>query len=64
MSMCLRMGATLQVKIGTVAASKESEPEKAETRQKVEEDRKPQIEAAIVRVMKSRRVLDHNNVVR
>ncbi|CAH9084542.1 unnamed protein product [Cuscuta europaea] len=52
-----------KVKIGTVVAQKESEPEKHETRQRVEEDRKPQIEAAIVRIMKSRRVLDHNNVV-
>ncbi|MCO5592501.1 hypothetical protein L7F22_046504 [Adiantum nelumboides] len=52
-----------KVKIGTVAAQKETEPEKQETRQKVEEDRKPQIEAAIVRIMKSRRVLDHNNIV-
>ncbi|XXG38965.1 hypothetical protein AAC387_Pa01g0047 [Persea americana] len=52
-----------KVKIGTVAAQKESEPEKQETRQRVEEDRKPQIEAAIVRIMKSRRVLDHNNIV-
>lgn len=31
---------------------RESEGEKAETREKVEEDRKPQIEAAIVRIMK------------
>mmetsp|Transcript_24773 Transcript_24773/g.34140 ORF Transcript_24773/g.34140 Transcript_24773/m.34140 type:complete len:740 (-) Transcript_24773:166-2385(-) len=53
----------MKVKIGTVAAHKESEPEKIETRQKVEEDRKPQIEAAIVRIMKARRVLDHNNIV-
>ncbi|CAA0822293.1 Cullin-3A [Striga hermonthica] len=52
-----------KVKIGTVVAQKESEPEKQETRQRVEEDRKPQIEAAIVRIMKSRRVLDHNNII-
>ena len=52
-----------QIKIGTVSAQKESEPEKAETRHKVEEDRKPQIEAAIVRIMKSRRVLEHNHIV-
>jgi cullin 3 len=52
-----------KVKISTVVAQKESEPEKQETRQRVEEDRKPQIEAAIVRIMKSRRVLDHNNIV-
>ena len=52
-----------KVKIGTVVAQRESEPENQETRQRVEEDRKPQIEAAIVRIMKSRRVLDHNNIV-
>nr|XP_017236635.1 PREDICTED: cullin-3A [Daucus carota subsp. sativus] len=52
-----------KIKIGTVVAQKESEPEKQETRQRVEEDRKPQIEAAIVRIMKSRRVLDHNNII-
>jgi len=53
----------VKVKIGTVVAQKESEPEKQETRQRVEEDRKPQIEAAVVRIMKSRRVLDHNSIV-
>ncbi|THU59051.1 hypothetical protein C4D60_Mb03t20900 [Musa balbisiana] len=37
----------IKVKTGTVAAQKESEPEKQETRQRMEEDRKPQIEAAI-----------------
>ncbi|KEH24997.1 cullin 3B [Medicago truncatula] len=52
-----------KVKIGTVVAQRETEPENIETRQRVEEDRKPQIESAIVRVMKSRRVLEHNNVI-
>ncbi|KAG7671586.1 hypothetical protein KSW81_003717 [Nannochloris sp. 'desiccata'] len=52
-----------KVKIGTVAAQRENETERGETRERVEEDRKPQIEAAIVRVMKSRRVLGHNDVV-
>lgn len=51
------------MKIGLVSSQKETEPEKQETREKIEEDRKPQIEAAIVRIMKSRRVLDHNNIV-
>jgi cullin 3 len=45
------------VKIQQVAARGESEPERKETRQKVDEDRKHEIEAAIVRIMKSRKVL-------
>ncbi|KAG2493302.1 hypothetical protein HYH03_008438 [Edaphochlamys debaryana] len=53
----------IKVKISTVAATKEGENEKAETRQKVEEDRKPQIEAAIVRIMKARQRLDHNTII-
>lgn len=44
-----------RVKIQTVAAKGESEPEHKETRSKVEEDRKHEIEAAIVRIMKSRK---------
>jgi hypothetical protein len=32
-----------KVKIGTVSAQRETEPEKVETRHKVEEDRKPQV---------------------
>lgn len=43
------------VKIQTVAAKGESEPERRETRSKVDEDRKHEIEAAIVRIMKSRK---------
>lgn len=53
----------VKVKISTVAATKEGEVEKAETRHKVEEDRKPQIEAAIVRIMKARQRLDHNTII-
>jgi len=50
-------------KVGTVSAQRESEAEKAETRQKVDEDRKPQIEAAIVRIMKSRKSMEHNALI-
>ena len=45
------------------ALQRENESEKAETREKVEEDRKPQIEAAIVRIMKSRKRLGHNELI-
>lgn len=38
-----------------MAAKGESEPERKETRSKVDEDRKHEIEAAIVRIMKSRK---------
>ncbi|KAH1059725.1 hypothetical protein AAZX31_02G100900 [Glycine max] len=54
-----------RVKIGTVVAQNESEPEKLETRrQQVEEEgRRSQIEAVIVRIMKSRKKLDHSNLM-
>ncbi|XP_052783595.1 cullin-3-like [Mya arenaria] len=53
-----------RVKIQTVAASKgEAEPERRETRTKVDEDRKHEIEAALVRIMKSRKSLLHNQLV-
>lgn len=45
------------MKIQTVAAKGESEPERKETRNKVDEDRKHEIEAAIVRIMKARKRL-------
>eukprot|EP00735_Rhodelphis_limneticus_P003067 TRINITY_DN1427_c0_g1::TRINITY_DN1427_c0_g1_i1::g.27310::m.27310 TRINITY_DN1427_c0_g1::TRINITY_DN1427_c0_g1_i1::g.27310 ORF type:complete len:751 (+),score=125.08,sp/Q9ZVH4/CUL3A_ARATH/51.70/0.0,Cullin/PF00888.17/7.9e-181,Cullin_Nedd8/PF10557.4/9.5e+02,Cullin_Nedd8/PF10557.4/1.3e-29,TrmB/PF01978.14/0.89,TrmB/PF01978.14/43,DUF739/PF05339.6/7.3e+02,DUF739/PF05339.6/0.22,DUF739/PF05339.6/5.8e+02,HTH_20/PF12840.2/9.4e+03,HTH_20/PF12840.2/0.11,Rrf2/PF02082.15/2.1e+03,Rrf2/PF02082.15/2.3e+03,Rrf2/PF02 len=53
----------VRFKIMTVAATKETETEKTETRAKVDDDRKPQIEAAIVRIMKSRKVVDHNILI-
>jgi len=52
-----------KVRVGTVSAAREGEHERVETHHRVEEDRKPVIEAAIVRVMKSRRSLDHNALV-
>eukprot|EP00914_Ancora_sagittata_P003971 GHVO01008697.1.p1 GENE.GHVO01008697.1~~GHVO01008697.1.p1 ORF type:complete len:170 (+),score=25.70 GHVO01008697.1:2-511(+) len=52
-----------RVKIQTVAAKGESEPERKETRNKVEEDRKHEIEAAIVRIMKARKQMKHNVLV-
>ncbi|KAL1123778.1 hypothetical protein AAG570_001551 [Ranatra chinensis] len=52
-----------RVKIQTVAAKGESEPERKETRNKVDEDRKHEIEAAIVRIMKARKRMAHNTLV-
>ncbi|KAK6754967.1 hypothetical protein RB195_013752 [Necator americanus] len=52
-----------RIKVQLVTFKGETEPEKKETRSKVEDDRKHEIEAAIVRVMKSRKVLDHNNLI-
>ncbi|XP_041483439.1 cullin-3-like [Lytechinus pictus] len=52
-----------RVKIQTVAAKGESEPERKETRTRVDEDRKHEIEAAIVRIMKSRKKMQHNVLV-
>uniref|UniRef100_A0A3P9MC67 Cullin-3 n=1 Tax=Oryzias latipes TaxID=8090 RepID=A0A3P9MC67_ORYLA len=53
-----------RVKIQTVVAKQgESDPERKETRQKVDDDRKHEIEAAIVRIMKSRKKMQHNVLV-
>jgi len=52
-----------KIHIGSIRATKESEPEKNATRARVEEDRKPTIEAAIVRIMKARKRLDINTIV-
>lgn len=52
-----------RVKIQTVLAKGEMEPERKETRSKVDEDRKHEIEAAIVRIMKARKKRPHNLLV-
>ncbi|KAF1752597.1 hypothetical protein GCK72_019152 [Caenorhabditis remanei] len=52
-----------RVKVQMVTGKVETEPEIKETRQKVEDDRKLEVEAAIVRIMKARKRLNHNNLV-
>ncbi len=49
-----------RVKIQTVAARGESEPERKSTYERVDEDRKHEIEAAIVRILKDRKIMQHN----
>ena len=53
----------IRVKINTVSTKGESDPERQETRFKVDDDRKHEIEAAIVRVMKARKKMQHNLLV-
>ncbi|KAJ1423621.1 Winged helix-like DNA-binding domain superfamily [Sesbania bispinosa] len=54
-----------EVKLGPIVAipQTESEIERLEAPQRVEENRKPQIDAAIMRIMKSRKQLDHENMI-
>lgn len=51
-----------RIRIVAVAA-KETEVELKDTREKVDEDRKHHIEAAIVRIMKARKVMEHSNLI-
>ncbi|RIB05755.1 Cullin [Gigaspora rosea] len=52
-----------RIKIQTVASKVETEGERKDTREKVEEARKHQTEAAIVRIMKDRKTMDHNLLI-
>ncbi|XP_067950134.1 cullin-3-like [Watersipora subatra] len=52
-----------KIKIMAITAKGESEPERKETRVKVDDDRKYEIEAAIVRVMKARKRMQHNLLI-
>ncbi|KAH9980898.1 Cullin protein neddylation domain-containing protein [Lactifluus volemus] len=55
---------TLQkIKISTVAARIESGEERRETQDRVEEERRFQTDACIVRIMKSRKHMTHNDLV-
>lgn len=52
-----------KVKILTVASKVETDSERSQTVEKVEEERKFELDAAIVRIMKSRKSLSHNELV-
>lgn len=52
-----------KIRVGGAAGAKEEPAELSKTREKVEEDRKHQIEAALVRIMKSRKTLSHNELI-
>ncbi|KAF9426798.1 Cullin-3 [Podila epigama] len=52
-----------RIKIQTVASKVESVAELKETKERVDDARNHMAEAAIVRVMKNRKTLDHNNLV-
>jgi len=53
----------IRIKIPTILKQKENDIEKKYTRAKIDDDRKPQIDAVIVRIMKSRKELDHVNLL-
>ena len=52
-----------RIRIQAISVKGESEPERRETRTKIDEDRKHEIEAAIVRIMKARKKLSFSNLV-
>ncbi|KAI6240791.1 CULLIN-2 domain-containing protein [Aphelenchoides fujianensis] len=52
-----------RIRVQMVSARGETDPERRETLKKVEDDRKHEIEAAIVRVMKARKALIHNDLI-
>ena len=52
-----------RVKINPLTAKIENDPERQETRNKVDDDRKHVIDAAIVRIMKTRRTMTHTQLI-
>ncbi|XP_046677480.1 cullin-3-like [Homalodisca vitripennis] len=54
---------TNRVRLPTYLIKYESESERQDTMKRINEDRNYEIEAAIIRIMKSRRVMEHENLV-
>ncbi|KII89964.1 hypothetical protein PLICRDRAFT_572234 [Plicaturopsis crispa FD-325 SS-3] len=52
-----------KIKISTIASKVESVDERKETRDRVEEERRHQTEACIVRIMKDRKHMTHNDLI-
>lgn len=52
-----------RIKIQALASKVETEGERKHTQDKVDEERKHQIEAAIVRIMKDRKTMEHNLLI-
>ncbi|KAI7870829.1 Cullin [Spinellus fusiger] len=52
-----------RIKIQSIVSKVENEGERKNTHDKVDEERKHQIEAAIVRIMKDRKVMEHNLLI-
>jgi len=53
----------IKFKVSSIASAKETNEEVQASRNKINEDRNPQIDAAIVRVMKTRRIMEHNLLI-
>lgn len=52
-----------RIKMQVIAATKENESERNQTRSRIDDDRRPVIDTVIVRIMKHRKVLDHNKLI-
>lgn len=51
------------MKINPITAKVETDPERQDTRNKVDDDRKHVIDAAIVRIMKTRKSMNHTQLI-
>lgn len=52
-----------RLKLQVISSQKENEEEKSHTRAKIDDDRRPIIDTVIVRIMKHRKVLQHNELI-
>ncbi|KAG5644385.1 hypothetical protein DXG03_008613 [Asterophora parasitica] len=52
-----------KIKIGTISSKVESGEERKETRDRIDEERRHQIEACVVRIMKDRKHMKHNDLI-